>query len=46
MSSLNVDRQSAMQIQYLEIVTKEMDAVCAAYASAHGVSTRCAVRRS
>jgi uncharacterized protein len=26
-----------MKIQYLEIVTKEVDAVCAAYASAHTV---------
>lgn len=26
-----------MKIQYLEIVTKEVDAVCAAYASAHNV---------
>jgi len=26
-----------MKIQYLEIVTKEMDSVCAAYASAHNV---------
>jgi predicted enzyme related to lactoylglutathione lyase len=26
-----------MWIQYLEIVTKEVDAVCAAYAAAHGV---------
>jgi predicted enzyme related to lactoylglutathione lyase len=26
-----------MQIQYLEIVTTEVDAVCAAYASANGV---------
>lgn len=26
-----------MQIHYLEIVTKEVDAVCAAYASANGV---------
>lgn len=26
-----------MKIQYLEIVTKEMDAVCAAYSSANGV---------
>lgn len=26
-----------MQIQYLEIVTEEVDAVCAAYASAHEV---------
>lgn len=26
-----------MQIQYLEIVTKEVDAVCAAYASGNGV---------
>ena len=26
-----------MQIQYLEIVTKEVDAVCAAYAAASGV---------
>src|SRR5687767_13794730 len=26
-----------MQIQYLEIVTKEVDAVCAAYAATHGV---------
>lgn len=26
-----------MQIQYLEIVTKDVDAVCAAYASANGV---------
>lgn len=26
-----------MKIQYLEIVTKEVDAVCAAYASAHKV---------
>jgi uncharacterized protein len=29
--------QKAMQIQYLEIVTKEVDAVCAAYAAANGV---------
>ena len=26
-----------MQIHYLEIVTKEVDAVCAAYVAAHGV---------
>jgi uncharacterized protein len=26
-----------MQIHYLEIVTREVDAVCAAYASANGV---------
>jgi len=26
-----------MKIQYLEIVTKEVDAVCAAYTSAHKV---------
>ena len=26
-----------MKIQYLEIVTKEVDAVCAAYAAAHDV---------
>jgi uncharacterized protein len=26
-----------MKIQYLEIVTKEVDAVCAAYAAAHNV---------
>ena len=26
-----------MEIHYLEIVTKEVDAVCAAYAAAHGV---------
>jgi predicted enzyme related to lactoylglutathione lyase len=26
-----------MQLQYLEIVTKDVDAVCAAYAAAHGV---------
>jgi predicted enzyme related to lactoylglutathione lyase len=26
-----------MKIQYLEIVTKDVDAVCAAYAAAHGV---------
>lgn len=26
-----------MKIQYLEIVTKDVDAVCAAYASAHNV---------
>ncbi len=26
-----------MQIHYLEIVTREADAVCAAYAAAHGV---------
>ena len=26
-----------MQIQYLEVVTKDVDAVCAAYASANGV---------
>jgi len=26
-----------MQIQYLEIVTKEVDAVCVAYEAAHGV---------
>jgi uncharacterized protein len=29
--------QKAMQIYYLEIVTKEVDAVCAAYAAANGV---------
>ena len=29
--------QKAMQIHYLEIVTKEVDAVCAAYAVANGV---------
>jgi len=29
--------QTAMQIHYLEIVTKEVDAVCAAYAAANGV---------
>lgn len=29
--------QTAMQIHYLEIVTKEVDEVCAAYAAAHGV---------
>ena len=29
--------QKTMQIQYLEIVTKEVDAVCAAYAAANGV---------
>lgn len=28
---------SVMQIQYLEIVTKEVDAVCAAYAATNGV---------
>ncbi|HXI04072.1 MAG TPA: hypothetical protein VNI57_12925, partial [Candidatus Saccharimonadales bacterium] len=26
-----------MQIHYLEIVTREVDAVCATYAAAHGV---------
>lgn len=26
-----------MQLQYLEIVAKDVDAVCAAYAAAHGV---------
>ena len=26
-----------MQIRYLEIVTKDVDAVCAAYAAAHGI---------
>jgi uncharacterized protein len=29
--------QKTMQIYYLEIVTKEVDAVCAAYAAANGV---------
>ncbi len=29
--------QTAMQIHYLEIVTKEVDAVCLAYAAANGV---------
>jgi predicted enzyme related to lactoylglutathione lyase len=29
--------RKAMQIYYLEIVTKEVDAVCAAYAAANGV---------
>jgi predicted enzyme related to lactoylglutathione lyase len=29
--------QTAMKIYYLEIVTKEVDAVCAAYAAANGV---------
>ena len=29
--------QTAMQIYYLEIVTKEVDAVCASYAAANGV---------
>jgi predicted enzyme related to lactoylglutathione lyase len=29
-----------MQIYYLEIVTKEVDAVCAAYAAANGVKFR------
>jgi uncharacterized protein len=29
--------QSTVQIQYLEIVTKDVDAVCAAYAAANGV---------
>ena len=29
--------QKTMQIHYLEIVTKEVDAVCAAYAAANGV---------
>lgn len=29
--------QTTMQIHYLEIVTKEVDAVCAAYAAANGV---------
>lgn len=27
-----------MQVHYLEIVTQQMDAVCAAYAAVHGVS--------
>ena len=27
-----------MQVHYLEIVTKDVDAVCAAYAAAHGVT--------
>lgn len=31
------EEERAMKIQYLEIVTKEVDAVCAAYASAHNV---------
>jgi predicted enzyme related to lactoylglutathione lyase len=29
--------QATMQVYYLEIVTKEVDAVCAAYAAANGV---------
>lgn len=29
-----------MKIYYLEIVTTEVDAVCAAYASTHGVQRR------
>jgi len=32
--------QTTMQIYYLEIVTKEVDAVCAAYAAANGVQFR------
>src|SRR5688500_3812861 len=33
-----VDRRiEIMQIQYLEIVTRDVDAVCAAYSLAHGV---------
>lgn len=30
-------RKKSMKIQYLEIVTNDIDAVCAAYASANGV---------
>jgi predicted enzyme related to lactoylglutathione lyase len=30
-------KEGAMKIQYLEIVTKEVDAVCAAYTAAHNV---------
>ncbi len=30
-------KEHAMQIQYLEIVTKEVDAVCALYAAANGM---------
>jgi predicted enzyme related to lactoylglutathione lyase len=32
-----IGEQRQMKIQYLEIVTKEVDAVCAAYALAHNV---------
>ncbi len=32
-----VQRKKAMQIFYLEIVTKEVDAVCATYAATYGV---------
>jgi uncharacterized protein len=36
-SSTHTEARRTMKIQYLEIVTKEVDAVCAAYASAHSV---------
>ncbi len=32
------ESESDMQIQYLEIVTKDVDAVCATYAQLHGVT--------
>jgi uncharacterized protein len=35
MQHLDPTRRGAMKIQYLEIVTREVDAVCAAYALAH-----------
>ena len=36
--SLATESQSDMQIQYLEIVTPDVDAVCTAYEKLHGVS--------
>ena len=36
-SGMPREGQHTMQIHYLEIVTKDVDAVCGAYAAAHGV---------
>jgi predicted enzyme related to lactoylglutathione lyase len=36
-SAQRAQEAPVMQIHYLEIVTKEVDAVCAAYAAEHGV---------
>jgi len=36
-TSLSTGGQTAMQVHYLEIVTKEVDEICAAYGAANGV---------
>jgi uncharacterized protein len=37
-TSSKTESESAMQIQYLEIVTKDVDAVCATYSKLYGVT--------